>query len=488
MSSSAHFANSDDFQLQSDEFASWLVSLPGVTVNSKIRITDLRAHAAGRGVVTQADIAEDEELFTIPREIVLSTHNSKLKDLLSHDLEELGPWLSLMLTMMYEYLSGESSNWAPYFKVLPQDFDTLMFWSPAELHELQGSAVVEKIGKEGADASILESIAPIVRSNPSLFPPVDGLQSYDGEAGTQALLKLAHTMGSLIMAYAFDIEKPENEEDGDGEDGYLTDEEEEQASKGMVPLADMLNADADRNNARLFQEEMSLVMKAIKPIKAGEEIFNDYGELPRADLLRRYGYVTDNYAPYDVIEVSTELLCSCAGLSGSNIENQSRLELLYNRDLLDDGYDVTRPPPDTSLSDILPEELVVLLKTLTLTPGQFAHQQQKQKPPKPSFGKPEANLLLDALQRNCARYSTSIAEDQELLAKLNQTEASCGPLEESSRRLKMAIQVRIGEKEILEDLVSRLRAFLATSDPISSSKRTASDASEDSRKTKTQRT
>lgn len=201
--------------------------------------------------MAQADIVEDEELFTIPRDLVLSTHNSKLKGLLSQDLEELGPWLSLMLVMVYEYLQGHASTWAPYFKVLPSHFDTLMFWSPAELEELQGSAVLEKIGKEGADESILEAIVPVVRANPSLFPPAGGLSSHEGDEGAQAILALAHIMGSLIMAYAFDVEKPENEDERDGEDGYLSDDDEEQSSKGMVPLADMLNADADRNNVSL---------------------------------------------------------------------------------------------------------------------------------------------------------------------------------------------------------------------------------------------
>ena len=199
--------------------------------------------------MAQSDLDEGEELFTIPRAHVLSVQNSNLKNLLSQNLDDLGPWLSLMVVMIYEYLQGDQSAWASYFRVLPRNFDTLMFWSASELEELQGSAIVEKIGKQGAEESILETIAPIVRANPSLFPPIDGVASYEGDAGTQALLHLAHTMGSLIMAYAFDIEKPEDEEgERDGEDGYLTDEEEEQSSKGMVPLADLLNADADRNN------------------------------------------------------------------------------------------------------------------------------------------------------------------------------------------------------------------------------------------------
>ena len=201
-------------------------------------------------IVARSNISEGEELFSIPRTLILAVQNSQLKTLLPQDIEALGPWLSLMLVMIYEYLQGNQSRWTPYFRVLPTRFDTLMFWSQAELAELQASAIVDKIGKQGADESILGSIAPIVRANPNLFPPINGLSSYEGEAGTATLLELAHVMGSLIMAYAFDIEKSEDDDDEpeDENDGYMTDDEEEQLSKGMVPLADLLNADADRNN------------------------------------------------------------------------------------------------------------------------------------------------------------------------------------------------------------------------------------------------
>lgn len=66
-------------------------------------------------------------------------------------------------------------------------------------------------------------------------------------------------------------------------------------------------------------------MKAIKPIQEGDEIFNDYGEIPRADLLRRYGYVTDNYSQYDVIELPLRDICQAAGLSNSDVESQPRV-------------------------------------------------------------------------------------------------------------------------------------------------------------------
>lgn len=161
------------------------------------------------------------------------------------DWDELGPWLSLMLVMIHEFLQGEASRWHPYFEALPASFDTLMFWSDSELSELQASAVINKIGKQGAETAIKDSIMPVVRANPTAFPPSRGISSYDGPEGEEAILRLAHRMGSLIMAYAFDIDPDDGEESG--QDGYVT-EDEQETSQAMVPLADFLNADANRNN------------------------------------------------------------------------------------------------------------------------------------------------------------------------------------------------------------------------------------------------
>lgn len=182
--------------------------------------------------------------------------NSQLNRHISQKLAELGTWLSLIVVMIHEHLQGDKSPWAPYFSVLPSNFDTLMFWSDSELSELQASAILKQIGKADAEKSIVDMVVPIVRAHPELFPPTNaGVLSFEGENGVKKLVELAHRMGSLIMAYGFDIEKPD--EDGEGEDGYITDEEE-QLPKGMVPLADFLNGDAHRSNVRSALSESFL--------------------------------------------------------------------------------------------------------------------------------------------------------------------------------------------------------------------------------------
>jgi SET domain-containing protein 6 len=391
-------------------------------------------------VATQ-NIAEDETLFSIPRLTILTTETSSIPSTISAELQD--PWLSLILTMLFEYQQAQNSKWAPYFDVLPTDFDTLMFWSEAELKDLKGSAVVNKIGKASADATFEEQILPIVYQNVQAF----NAQSLSNEQ----LLALCHRMGSTIMSYAFDLEKAGAGSDDEQEEW---EEDSEDGSgpvlpKGMVPLADMLNANADLNNAKLFHEDDALVMRSIKPIAAGEQIYNDYGSLPRADVLRRYGYVTEEYAKYDVVELSDELISQTAkeqlGLTEEDLT--ARLAYLDEQGVLDSGYDVARA---SSEEGAFPEELCILLNTLTTPAPEFEKMQKKDKLPKTDLSTPSSELLYKILLRRRAEYgSTGIDGLRAQLADSN-----------NSRRKAMALQVVIGESEILNEAADAVQATL----------------------------
>ena len=100
--------------------------------------------------------------------------------------------------MIHEDSQGqETSKWWPYLQILPREFDTLIYWSPAELSELEGSAVLDKIGKDSADSTFAKILLPIVQHNPELFGRyADDFRGPDARA---FLLKLAHRMATLIM-------------------------------------------------------------------------------------------------------------------------------------------------------------------------------------------------------------------------------------------------------------------------------------------------
>lgn len=158
--------------------------------------------------------------------------------------ETSGPpdnWASLILIMIYEYLQGGNSRWRPYLDVLPDQFETLMWWSDHELGELQASSIVPKIGKDEADGMFRAKVLPVVEEHAHVFYP-------DGSAKLteDQLMTLAHRMGSTIMAYAFDLENDDEEADPENEDEWIEDKDGV-LMMGMVPMADILNADAEFN-------------------------------------------------------------------------------------------------------------------------------------------------------------------------------------------------------------------------------------------------
>lgn len=203
--------------------------------------------------VAVKDIEPDTTLFTIPRLGIINAETSNLsKELPSIfsqgddgvDIDEesenssLDSWSSLILIMIYEHLRGPASPWQPYLSVLPTEFETPMFWSERELDELQASATRSKIGKASAEEMFRTQLLPIIRGNPGVFLLSPTLTDED-------LVNMAHRMGSTIMAYAFDLENDDDKED-DASDGWVEDRDGK-SMMGMVPMADILNADAEFN-------------------------------------------------------------------------------------------------------------------------------------------------------------------------------------------------------------------------------------------------
>lgn len=393
------------------------------------------------------DLSEDEELFSIPRASILTNETTDLPANIRKELDH--PWLSLILVMVHEYLKGTESSWYPYFNLLPETFDSLMFWSDEELQLLKGSAVVDKIGKESADSTFTEQLIPLIAQHANIFQTA-------GRSNDE-LLSLCHRMGSTIMAYAFDLEKPEPSQPHKEEEEWEEEESAISLPKGMIPLADMLNANADHNNAKLFYQDDKVVMKTLQPVRAGEELFNDFGPLPRSDLLRRYGYVTDQYAKYDVVEISEELIREQAaiaiGVGGGGVQQEEK-EKKKKKDLedkwtyaeeqgiTDDAYDIARANCSAEQQQQFPEELCILLNLLVLPSAEFEKLKKRDKLPKAELTSDAKKLLRAILVHRYADYPV------EMLVP-----SSMGAGGRTSR-FAMAEQVIMGEKQVLQEAVA----------------------------------
>lgn len=286
-------------------FSAWLRN-ENVEMSPKIEIADLRAQGQGRAVIALESIAPDEDLFKLPRSTLLNVENCSLVRDVPGALEkllDLSQWEALVIVILYEWIIKTDSPWKHYFDVLPLNdsknylFDQLMFWSETELEALKPSLIVDRIGKDKA----ADMYAKLV---PSVIADIIGLTQLQNVTFDQFI-----HVATLIMSYSFDVEIPkENEEEEEEED-----EEEDMADdscvrdsgyfKCMVPLADTLNADTHKHNASLMYTSLHLVMKSIKPIAKGDQVYNTYSEHPNAEILRRYGYVEQKGSAHDFAEI-----------------------------------------------------------------------------------------------------------------------------------------------------------------------------------------
>ena len=167
-------------------------------------------------------------------------------------MQELDDWLALTLALLFEKGQGDRSKWSAYLNVLPASFDTLMHWTQAELDELTGCAVLDKLGKYEAEKAFTEQLLPLIKRNAYMFPQFKASNEVNNIDAT--ILRSAHVIATLIMAYAFDLE--EEIEDSASDDDHS---EVLGSQKAMVPLADMFNADGDRNNVSEMPSLCSVV-------------------------------------------------------------------------------------------------------------------------------------------------------------------------------------------------------------------------------------
>ncbi|KAJ7680818.1 SET domain-containing protein [Mycena polygramma] len=451
------------------ELLNWFQASGGYLDESSIGFSALPG--CGRGAVAVKDIPEGHILFKVPRDLLLSTDTSALPGRVGLDRWREAKlhmgWVGLILCMIWETAQGPSSKWSKYLESLPTTFDTPMFWSDLDLEELRGTSVVEKLGRSDAERDFREKLLPMVQSRPDLFPP-ETIPIY-------YTLEIYHVMGSRILSRSFDVENEDPEDDTEGDEAANTslgsamdvdgsheetesahgdseladgdedpEEDEEPAGVSMVPLADMLNAQYGSENAKLFHEKDDLRMVSTKPIKAGEQIWNTYGDLPNAELLRRYGHVDmlplpngDVGNPGDVVEVPADL--AVAVLQTDDVVTKERIDWWLEQG----GDDVVVFESDLEV----PEALVSLVRLLRLTPDEWEKTVAKDKVPKPKMDNEILDVVRAVLERRLTEYPSTLDDDVALLRD-----------ESLPLNKRQAIIVRVGEKRILHSALQKIKA------------------------------
>ncbi|KAJ3597140.1 hypothetical protein NHX12_003540 [Muraenolepis orangiensis] len=275
---------SGDESTSLQNFLLWCDSV-GLKLNHDKVYVSSKGTVADYGMLAKEDIQEGEVLFTIPRSVLLHPGTSKVSALLEQgkeSLESSSGWVPLLLALLYEYTSPDSS-WAPYLS-LWTDFSSLdqpLFWSTEERDTLlRGTGVPEAVARDlpSIQREYNTVVLPFISKHTDLWNP-----------GTHTL-QLYTRLVAFVMAYSFQ-EPQEEEEEDDEDDDEEEDEEEEKAPNlpMMVPMADMLNH-VSKHNANLEYTPECLKMVCVRPIPRGQEVFNTYGQMANWQLLHMYGF------------------------------------------------------------------------------------------------------------------------------------------------------------------------------------------------------
>ncbi|KAF8427247.1 hypothetical protein EV426DRAFT_699070 [Tirmania nivea] len=288
----------DDSTVLPNRSMSWLKSRPRVSVNPNIALVDLRSEDAGRGVSTSTSLnyhflpptadhitnlpASSHPLFTIPHSSTLSALTSPLTTHLIPDaMAKLGqedPWLALVLVLFYE--TRLDSEWKPYIELLLRDFGE-------------------------AEEKYKNILGPIINSHKDLFQAKElQFNSSIGEVDESSLLSCAHRMASCIMSYSFDIKK-------------LNPIPTPRTTPTRVP-----------KTKKMKMRNTTMPWFPLPTYSTQITLYNDYGPLPKSDLLRGYG--NNHWDEKPTLSPEVEL---------------KRIDFLIEQELLEDAFDLPIPEP-----------------------------------------------------------------------------------------------------------------------------------------------
>lgn len=363
------------FEEESEAFLNWAASR-GITLSPKVYLSDLRSSFQGRGLVASQDIEAGETIVEVPGDSVIAVSKDSEFKQLAEDFS-LDEWPALIAYLLK--LSADHSYQA-YFAVLPAVFNTPMFWNNEQLKLLQGSFLANKIGKDDAEA-LHASLKKSLFTHP-LFQGVD------------TSLSAFHRMGSIVMAYGFDVGS------------------EDDAERSLLPLVDMANG-STQANAKLD----GLKLVASEPIHKGSQVYNTYGDdLPTSEYVRQYGFAKSGGTSSEIAEVSLrDILGGIEEVHGTSIETlEHRVEHLrrvFDDDLIDDDFELSKEPS---------EELVGATLALSMPPTKNNHQQALTLGSEGVLTRAARDVLFRVISKRLEEYppSGSIPSAQEFLTSV----------------------------------------------------------------------
>eukprot|EP01102_Stenamoeba_stenopodia_P008439 TRINITY_DN2426_c0_g1_i2.p1 TRINITY_DN2426_c0_g1~~TRINITY_DN2426_c0_g1_i2.p1 ORF type:complete len:419 (+),score=87.50 TRINITY_DN2426_c0_g1_i2:64-1320(+) len=249
------------------EFQRWMVT--NRYPRTKLALTVFEK--TGRGLVATEDIHKGEVLVAIPKRFLLNTQSALESDI-GHIIKkhnELHPLQTLSLHILRERQKQRDSFWFPYFRMLPESFNTTALFLDSELPHLQNGQLIQDTKSDRHEMTTkYQSLIKIIEKYPKVFGDVHDPHSMYSYSNFQWAWMVIQTRSCFM-----ELDKAKND------------------NCVVVPFADMLNHSNSVNSEAAYNETtQSYEIRTLTEFKKGEEVYICYGNHGNAQLMRYYGF------------------------------------------------------------------------------------------------------------------------------------------------------------------------------------------------------
>jgi len=359
---------------------------------------------------------------------------------------------TLAVALMRQGAGGKGMRWRAYYDALPGEVDSLLMWSDEELELLQGSALRERA---------LFRRALVRREYEALFP---ALAEADPEVFGDERYSLEYFRWAYatVMARAFVLPDLKCMALLPGIDVYNSARD---AEKCEVDMDD--NGEDDLSKSRVT------LRIGIGGVEAGEQIFHDYADHASGGALLEFGFV---YHGERERGRGSHAMDVCLKAEHDALSEETRAFLELNDVFATYGvrksltFEISNvggvyKPALSGLRCVKPE-MWKAARALALSPGDPLPRTLEE-PLDERSERRAREIIARALRAERAKYSdTSVELDERLLAAALGDDAT--KIEDPTlaarasasatfrRRAAMALEVRIGEKSLLDDVLAHL--------------------------------
>ncbi|XP_045187101.2 actin-histidine N-methyltransferase-like isoform X2 [Mercenaria mercenaria] len=241
--------------------------------NNKVDVGCVEIHkftGLGHGLQATKDLKEGDQFLAIPRNIMMTTQSARssaLGPLISEDkILQVMPSVVLALHLLCERRSPES-NWGPYLNILPESYNTPLYFTPEDLKYLKGSP---------AQSDCINQYRNIVRQYAYFY------KLFQNDASSQNLpIKDLFTFDDYRWAVSTVMTRQNQIPTPDGS----------KMTFALIPLWDMCNHCNGLITTDFNLEKDCSECYSLRSYSKGDQIFIFYGARSNAELLVNNGFV-----------------------------------------------------------------------------------------------------------------------------------------------------------------------------------------------------